>query len=69
MNINLEQDANMSGVYAPSDATSFLSFDGSETRSSLDDTKKGNVIYSIISQNLSMTGLFKWLEEKWSSLI
>ncbi|CAF1720291.1 unnamed protein product [Brassica oleracea var. botrytis] len=42
MNINLEQDANMSGVYAPSDATSFLSFDGSETRSSLDDTKKGH---------------------------
>ncbi|KAF2570665.1 hypothetical protein F2Q70_00001299 [Brassica cretica] len=42
MNINLEQDANMSGVYAPSDATSFLSFDGSDTRSSLDDTKKGH---------------------------
>ncbi|CAN6864501.1 unnamed protein product [Brassica oleracea] len=42
MNINLEQDANMSGVYAPSDATSFLSFDGSETRSSFDDTKKGH---------------------------
>lgn len=41
MNINLEQDANMSGVYAPSDGTSFLSFDGSETRSSLDDSKKG----------------------------
>nr|VDC59419.1 unnamed protein product [Brassica rapa] len=42
MNINLEQDANMSGIYAPSDATSFLSFDGSETRSSLDYTKKGH---------------------------
>ncbi|CAN7090540.1 unnamed protein product [Brassica rapa subsp. narinosa] len=42
MNINLEQDANMSGIYAPSDATSFLSFDGSETRSSFDDTKKGH---------------------------
>ncbi|CAN6971038.1 unnamed protein product [Brassica rapa subsp. trilocularis] len=41
-NINLEQDANMSGIYAPSDATSFLSFDGSETRSSLDYTKKGH---------------------------
>ncbi|KAG2302908.1 hypothetical protein Bca52824_031559 [Brassica carinata] len=42
MNINLEQDANMSGVYAPSDGTSFLSFDGSESRSSLDDSKKGH---------------------------
>ena len=42
MNINLEQDANMSGLYAPSDGTSFLSFDGSETRSSLDDSKKGH---------------------------
>ncbi|XP_056850485.1 kinesin-like protein KIN-14J isoform X2 [Raphanus sativus] len=42
MNVNLEQDANMSGVYAPSDVTSFLSFDGSESRSSLDGSKKGH---------------------------
>nr|CAZ40331.1 putative kinesin-like protein [Raphanus sativus] len=32
----------MSGVYAPSDVTSFLSFDGSESRSSLDGSKKGH---------------------------
>ncbi|KAF3563840.1 hypothetical protein DY000_02012530 [Brassica cretica] len=37
------QDANMSGVYAPSDGTSFLRFDGSE---SMGDSKNGSVIYS-----------------------
>ncbi|KAJ0265576.1 Kinesin-like protein KIN-14J [Hirschfeldia incana] len=42
MNINLEQGVNMSGVYASSDVTSFLSFDGSESHSSLDDSKKGH---------------------------
>ena len=33
----------MSGVYAPSDGTCFLSFDGSE---SMGDSKNGSVIYS-----------------------
>ncbi|ESQ47441.1 hypothetical protein EUTSA_v10027628mg [Eutrema salsugineum] len=33
---------NMSGVYVQSDGASFLSFDGSESRESVDDSKKGH---------------------------
>lgn len=42
MNSHLEQDANMSGVYVRTNGSSMLSFDGSESRDSVDDSKKGN---------------------------
>jgi len=38
----------MNGVYVRSDVSSMLSFDGSESRESVDDSKKGNVIYSLV---------------------
>ncbi|XP_010418392.1 PREDICTED: kinesin-like protein KIN-14G isoform X4 [Camelina sativa] len=43
MSSRLGQDANMNGVYVRSDGSSILSFDGSESRESMnDDNKKGH---------------------------
>ncbi|AEE34122.1 P-loop nucleoside triphosphate hydrolases superfamily protein with CH (Calponin Homology) domain-containing protein [Arabidopsis thaliana] len=42
MSSHLSQDANMNGVYVRSDVSSMLSFDGSESRESMDDSKKGH---------------------------
>ncbi|CAD5316187.1 unnamed protein product [Arabidopsis thaliana] len=42
MSTHLSQDANMNGVYVRSDVSSMLSFDGSESRESVDDSKKGH---------------------------
>ncbi|KAG7658309.1 Calponin homology domain [Arabidopsis suecica] len=42
MSSHLSQDANMNGVYVRSDVSSMLSFDGSESRESVDDSKKGH---------------------------
>ncbi|VYS49892.1 unnamed protein product [Arabidopsis thaliana] len=42
MSSHLSQDANMNGVYVRSVVSSMLSFDGSESRESMDDSKKGH---------------------------
>ncbi|KAG7650443.1 Calponin homology domain [Arabidopsis thaliana x Arabidopsis arenosa] len=42
MSTHLSQDANMNGVYVRSGVSSMLSFDGSESRESVDDSKKGH---------------------------
>ncbi|XP_010533671.1 PREDICTED: kinesin-like protein KIN-14G isoform X2 [Tarenaya hassleriana] len=42
MNSHLEQGAAMSGAYSRSNGSSILSFDGSESRESIDDFKKGH---------------------------
>ncbi|CAN8245508.1 unnamed protein product [Cochlearia groenlandica] len=42
MSSHIEEDNNMSGVYVRSDGSTMLSFDGSESRETMDDSNKGH---------------------------
>lgn len=51
----------MIGVYGrPYGSSSILSFDGSESRQSIDDTKQGNV-FSLLSSLIFMTVVKIWI--------
>lgn len=50
MNNRIKGGSSMIGVYGrPYGSSSILSFDGSESRQNIDDTKQGNVFFSLSS--------------------